>query len=80
MEQVVDQTVTVNIELLYFNSSSSEALINFFDVLEESAADGKNIEVNWFHEEDDEDMIEFGEEFDEDLEAVKFNLVQKEED
>jgi len=78
LEQLEDQAVTVNIDLVYFNSSSSKALINFFDVLEESAAVGKQIIVNWIHEEEDEDMIEFGEEFEEDLEAVKFNLVQKE--
>jgi hypothetical protein len=33
--------------------------------------------VNWVYEEDDEDALEFGEEFQEDLESVTFNLVQK---
>lgn len=71
------QAVTVNMELIYFNSSSSKVLMDFCDVLEEAANSGKNVTVNWVYEEDDEDALEFGEEFQEELESVKFNLVEK---
>jgi hypothetical protein len=64
-------------ELIYFNSSSSKVLMDFCDVLEEAANSGKNVTVNWIYEEDDEDALEFGEEFQEELESVKFNLVEK---
>ncbi|MBF0100491.1 MAG: DUF1987 domain-containing protein [Desulfobacterales bacterium] len=77
LEEINDQKVHVHIDLIYFNSSSSKALINFFDVLESAAVKGKAISVNWYYEEDDEDILEFGKEFQEDLEALKFNLVQK---
>ena len=72
-----DQDVGVNIELIYFNSSSSKVLLDFFDILDEAAEDGKSIAVNWIYEEDDEDSLEFGEEFKEDYESLTFNLVEK---
>lgn len=72
-----NQEVGVNIELIYFNSSSSKVLLDFFDILDEAAEDGKSIAVNWIYEEDDEDSLEFGEEFKEDYESLTFNLVEK---
>ncbi len=77
LEQLDNQEVTVNIELTYFNSSSSKVLMDFFDMLDEAACDGKNITLNWLFDEDDETMLDYGEEFMEDVDALKFNLVQK---
>jgi hypothetical protein len=71
--------VTVNIELIYFNSSTSKMLTAFFEKLETAAGTGKIITVNWCYEEDDEDSMEYGEEFQEDFEALSFHLVEKEE-
>lgn len=70
--------LTVNVDLIYFNSSSSKTLINLFDLLDAAAKDGRNIAINWVYESDDEDNLEFGEEFAEDLEYVRFRLVAKE--
>jgi len=72
-----DQALTVNIELTYFNSSSSKMLLDLFDRLEEAAATGNNITVNWIYEADNDSAEEFGEEFKEDLEALTFNLVKQ---
>lgn len=69
--------VTVNIEILYFNSSSSKALMNLFDLLNAAVEDGKNITVNWIYDADNESALEYGEEFKEDLESLPFNLVEK---
>ncbi len=77
VEKLQDQKATINIDLIYFNSSSSKILLDLFDILESAAEEGKNIEVNWIYEEGDEDGLEFGEEFQEDFKAVSFNLVQK---
>lgn len=33
--------------------------------------------MNWIYEEEDEDTLEFGEEFQEDFEILDINLVQK---
>lgn len=72
-----DLLLTVNIELTYFNSSSSKMLLDLFDHLEETAAQGKKIMVNWIYEADNDSAEEFGEEFKEDLEALSFNLVKQ---
>ncbi len=72
-----DQALTVNIELTYFNSSSSKMLLDLFDRLEEAATTGNHITVNWIYEADNDSAEEFGEEFKEDLEALTFNLVKQ---
>ena len=71
-----DQALTVNIELTYFNSSSSKMLLDLFDRLEEAAAQNNQITVNWIYEADNDSAEEFGNEFKEDLEALTFNLVK----
>jgi SiaC family regulatory phosphoprotein len=67
---------TVNMEIIYFNSSSSKALMNFFDLLENASEAGKKIIVNWIYDADNENSLEYGEEFKEDIESFEFNLVQ----
>jgi len=77
LQQAGDEEISVNMELIYFNSSSSKILMDFCDVLDAAAGNGKTITVNWIYEQDDEDALEFGEEFQEELESVSFNLVEK---
>lgn len=72
-----DEEVSVNMELVYFNSSSSKVLMDFFDLLEEACQNGKKITVNWIFDAENDSAQEFGEEFQEDVESLKFNLVQK---
>ena len=67
----------VNLEIIYFNSSSSKLLFDFFDLLEEAYNKGKRIEVNWIYDEENESALEAGEDFKEDFEELKFNLVEK---
>ena len=67
--------LTINLNISYFNSSSSKALMNFFDILEEAYEKGKKILVNWIYLEENETAEECGEEFQEDLESLPFNLV-----
>ena len=78
LEQLKEQTFTVNIELTYFNSSSSKMLLDLFDRLEEEVSEkGKNIVVNWLYDVENDSALEYGEEFQEDLETLVFNLVPK---
>ena len=69
-------SIEVKLEVIYFNSSSSKILMNFFDRLETAAQNGKNITINWIYHEDNEAALECGEEFMEDLTTVSFNLVE----
>ncbi len=77
IDTVEDQEIVFNIELIYFNSSSSKVLMDLFDTLEEASEDDKNIVVNWIYDEDNEASLEYGEEFAEDMESLTFNLVEK---
>jgi len=77
IENLQTQEVVFNIELIYFNSSSSKVLMDLFDILEEASEDDKNIVVNWIYDEENEASLEYGEEFAEDMESLTFNLVEK---
>ncbi|MFH1033460.1 MAG: DUF1987 domain-containing protein [Pseudomonadota bacterium] len=68
--------VVVEMEIIYFNSSSSKALMNIFDQLALAAADGRRVVVNWRYHSRNESALECGEEFSEDVEGVEFNLVE----
>jgi len=76
LDQLEDQECVVNLEIIYFNSSSSKALMNIFDLLDDAAANGKNITVNWKYREADENILDSGEEYQEDVENLTFNLIQ----
>lgn len=53
----------VNVQLEYFNTSSSKCILDFFKKLESINNKGTKVTVNWFYEEDDEDMQEAGEDY-----------------
>lgn len=63
--------VTFNIP--YFNSSSSRAIYDIFDIFSE--AQGSKITINWEYNENNENGEESGEEFKEDFEDLNINLV-----
>ncbi len=67
---------TVNLEITYFNSSSSKLFFDFFDLLEENN-DNHDIVINWIYDEDNESAEEAGEDFIEDFEDLNIKLVTK---
>ncbi len=69
--------ITINMELEYFNSSSSQVLMDIFDILEDEARNGTIVVINWIYDEENEIALEHGECFQEDVEAMTFNLVPK---
>lgn len=77
--QNVKGAVTVNIQIVYFNSSTSKVFMDLFDSLEEFFQQGNDITVNWLYIEEDDNILEYGEEFKEDLQDLPFNLVPIEE-
>jgi hypothetical protein len=68
--------LTVNMEIIYFNSSSSKFFFDFFDILYENR-DKIDIEINWIYDEENESAEEAGEDFIDDFEDLKINLVTK---
>ena len=73
------KTVTnVNIQLEYFNTSSSKCILDVFKKLEGIHKGGSAVTINWHYEEDDEDMLEAGEDY-QAIINVPFKMVQVEE-
>lgn len=69
---------TANIAFEYFNTSSSKCLYDLFKRLSRIRDTGKDITINWFYEEDDEDMMEAGEDYS-DLLDLDFNFLEIED-
>jgi hypothetical protein len=67
----------LNMEIIYFNSSSSKFFFDFFDVIEEAADQGFDVEINWIYDAENENALEAGEDFMADFETLNFNLVKK---
>ncbi len=49
------------IKLEYFNTSSSKSLIEIFRKFEKLFQSGQEVLIQWFYEQEDEDMFESGE-------------------
>jgi len=62
-ENATNKGIIFNFRMVYFNTSSSKAILDILDILEKKYKLGCKIEVFWYHEEDDEDIEESGEEF-----------------
>lgn len=69
--------ITVNFKMIYFNTSSSKAILDMMDIFEEKYKKDSNIEINWYFQEDDEDIQESGEEFAEGL-SIPYNIISYE--
>ena len=63
-------------EFIYFNSSSAKIVMTIMDRLDEAAESGSAVHVRWFYDDEDDTMLELGEEFGEDLEHAKFELLK----
>lgn len=55
----------LNLQLEYCNSSSSKAIVDILEILEEMNQKGNQVEVVWHYMEDDDDMLDMGKEFQE---------------
>jgi hypothetical protein len=73
--QQPNDSSNVNIQLEYFNTSSSKCILDLFKKLE---AINKTITINWYYEEDDEDMLEAGEDY-EAIINIPFKMIEVEE-
>jgi hypothetical protein len=62
-------------KLEYFNTASSKIILDILMKLEDLIASGKpGVNIEWFYNESDEDMLEAGEEY-KDLVEVPFNVI-----
>ena len=66
--------LTLNLKLEYLNTSSSKCILDLLEIFENHYQQGSQIKVNWYYSEEDEDMLETGEEFREDFE-MPFEII-----
>jgi len=64
----------LNFKMGYFNSASAKFIADILLLVDNYIKKNYNIKIYWFYREDDEDMLEAGEEFSELLD-VKFNYI-----
>lgn len=69
------QTTKVNIQLEYFNTSSSKCILDVFKKLESIHKSNHEVVINWYYEEDDEDMLEAGEDY-ESIIRIPFKMIE----
>ena len=71
------QSLVVEFRLDYFNTSSAKALMNLIQLLERAARRGVRVDLRWHHQQDDEVIREFGEDFATELQYARFQLVER---
>lgn len=74
LDKYVESTsgeTTVHVQLEYFNTSSSKCLLDLFKRLENLS----KATINWYYEQDDEDMLEAGEDY-EAIVSVPFKMIE----
>ncbi len=72
------EKVVTKINLEYFNTSSSKYILEILKRLKGILKDGKEVLVQWYYEEDDEEMMETGEDY-EDVSGLSFEIIAVEE-
>ena len=71
-----NSTTVLSVQLEYFNTSSSKCILDVFKKLE--SVSGSEITVKWHYEEDDEDMLEAGEDYQAIID-LPFKMIEVEE-
>ena len=71
-----NSSTVLNVQLEYFNTSSSKCILDVFKKLE--SVSGSEVSVKWYYEEDDEDMLEAGEDY-EAIIDLPFEMIEVEE-
>ncbi len=73
--RALDAPLTVDLQMIYLNSSSSKIFMLLLERLDELAASGPPVLVNWRYHIENESALEIGEEFMDELRHANFALV-----
>src|SRR5690242_13197997 len=72
LKSVDSKDIEFNFRLTYFNSAATKMLYSIFELLNDSACKSNRIILNWFHDEEDDTILEFGEAVHDDFTALDF--------
>lgn len=68
-------SLDIRIKMEYFNTSSSKCLYDILKEIKYLSDQGKDVNVRWYYETDDEDMMEAGEDYS-DLLGLPFVFIE----
>ncbi len=69
------KTTNFELNLEYVNSGSSKYLLGIFRILKKKHDEGKNCQINWYYEEDDEAIFSLGEHYKNTI-RIPFKLIE----
>lgn len=72
LAQQQSRRIEIHIALAYFNSSSTKMLFNVIGELSGAAEAGNEVVLHWYHDEEDDTILEFGQELSDDFPAIVF--------
>ena len=73
LKSISKADIVFNFQLTYFNSASTKMIYNIFELLNESVhANTNHIVLNWYHDEEDDTILEFGLDVQEDFQFLDF--------
>ncbi|MFC2096219.1 DUF1987 domain-containing protein [Bacteroidota bacterium] len=78
-EELDTDHVDIDMKLEYVNTSSSKRIIEFLKTIDNNRKIHK-IDLNWYYEADDPDMLEFGEVIQHNLRRTKANYIEYEDE
>lgn len=76
LDNTQGQHINVDVDLIYFNSSSTKILLSLFEMLDQAARNNQ-VQLNWYYDPEDETVQEFGADLAEDYSALVYNPVAK---
>lgn len=65
----------LKVKMDYFNTASSKMLLEIFEVFKNIHEAGNKVTIDWYYQEDDEDMQDAGEDY-ADIVEVPFNFIK----
>ena len=74
LNEPIDETLQFQFKVQYYNSSSAKFLFNILQKLKHLEEEGVKVNMNWYYDELDEDLLENGKEFEKIL-GLKFTYI-----
>jgi hypothetical protein len=68
--------IKLDVQLTYFNSSSTKILLELFDTFNRAALAGTDVTLNWHYDIEDDTILEFGQEIAEDCPSLALHTVE----
>lgn len=78
LKSVDNKDIEFHFQLTYFNSAATKMIHSMFALLNDSACTNNRVILNWYHDEEDDTILEFGEDLHDDFKALDFRPVTME--